>query len=113
MSLSSTISKQIFVQGNSQAVTLEGLQDDITKAFQNGWMNIVMTLIDDEGNPVSGCTQVPMNYTAGSNGEYVGIFGDNNFYPAIGTGYTLLIDGNQSGSYLHVECTVEVKSRTS
>lgn len=99
------------VQGNTQTTTLTGLQDNTTGLFQNTWTNIVMTLIDDEGNPVVGCVQIPMNYIPGSNGNYQGTFGNASFYPPVGTGYTLLIDGSNSGSFLHIETLVEVKAR--
>ena len=103
--------KLIFVQGCTQSATIEGLQDDLTGNFLNTWTNIVMTLVDDNGNPVTGCIEVPMDYIATTNGNYRGIFGDQNFYPPVGDGYKLLIDGSQSGSVIHLEIWVEVKAR--
>lgn len=114
MALSAQIAKQIFVQGCTQAVLLEGLQDfsgGQGGAFQNNWTNIIMTLVDDNGIPVTGCISVPMNYLVSTNGNYQGVFGDNNFYPVPGTSYRLLIDGSNSGAFIHIEANVEVKAR--
>jgi hypothetical protein len=105
------IAKQVITQGNTQALTIEGLMDATTSTFLNDWTNIQMTLVDDQGNPVAGCTEIDLTYVANSNGNYTGVFGDGNFYPALGTNYKLLIDGNNAGSYLHIETLVEVKAR--
>lgn len=104
-------SKQLITQGCTQSTTIEGLQDDIGGGFLNTWTNIVMTLVDDDGNPQTGCIQIPMTYIGSSNGNYRAIYGDNNFYPQVGTGYKILIDGSQSGAFLHLELIAEVIAR--
>jgi hypothetical protein len=109
--ISANISKQVFYQGNIQATTLEGLIDKRTGNFLNDWTNIVMTLVDDQGQQISGCVEIPMTYLAATNGNYQGVFGDNQFYPDVGTGYKLLVDGSNAGATLHLELAVEIKPR--
>lgn len=110
MALSATPTKLMFYAGNTQAIEIFGLQDALTSLFLNT-ATITATLQDDNGNPVSGCTNVTLSYVAGSNGNYTGVFGDVNFQPAVGTSYTLVIDGSQSGSFIHLEMLVEIRSR--
>lgn len=110
MALSATPSKLIFFQENTQAVNILGLQDALTGNFLNA-ATVSITLQDGDGNQVTGCISVPLNYIVGSNGNYTGSFGDSNFTPDIGTGYTLVVEGNQSGNYVHVEMLVEIKAR--
>jgi hypothetical protein len=110
MPITAAIAKLFFFQGNTQVTTLAGLQDDETGLFISG-ASLQMTLVDDDGNKVVGCIQVPMTYVATTNGNYQGTFGNNTFYPSIGTSYTLLIDGSYLGSYIHLEVPVEVQAR--
>lgn len=109
--ISANLSKQVLYQGNIQGTTLEGLVDKRTGSFLNDWTNLVMTLIDDQGQKVPGCVQIPMTYMVGTNGNYQGVFGDVNFQPQVGTGYKLLVDGSNGGSTFHLELTVEVQAR--
>lgn len=108
--ISARITKLRFYQGNTQVVTLEGLQDVITGGYVNDAV-LQMSLVDEYGNVIAGCDQVAMNYIPDSNGNYQGIFGDQNFYPDVGTGYRLYVDGSSSGSFIHLELSVEVSAR--
>lgn len=110
MTVFATPSKFILYQGNTQVIQLIGLQDFISGNFLNA-ATIVGTLQDENGTDIPECTNITFTYVTASNGNYNGIFGDNNFNPAIGTGYTLVIDGNQGGSYIHLELLVEIQAR--
>ena len=112
MVLKATPTKLIFYQENTQAIELFGLQDALTLAYLNA-ATLTATLVDDDGNQVPECIAVPLTYQPGTNGNYVGVFGDLNFLPPLGTGYTLIIEGNQQTSYIHLELLVEVQARQS
>ena len=102
---------RLFVNpGNSQAIKILGLQDIITGDFMNG-ATLTATLIDASGSNVPGCVGVGMDYVAASNGDYTGVFGDNNFNPPVGTGYTMVVTGNQGAGYIRLEIVAEVKAR--
>jgi hypothetical protein len=103
--------KIIFFQGNTQDIQAFGIQDVDTGLFWNSAI-ITATLIDDEGNQIPECTAVTLVYQSGSNGNYTGTFGDINFQPPIGTGYSLIIDGDQGASHIHLEIPVEIRLRT-
>src|SRR5580692_455124 len=102
MSVLATPSKFILYAGNTQVLQILGLQDYLSQTYLNS-AAITGTLQDDQGNDVPECTDIAFTYVPGSNGDYNGVFGDQNFQPAIGTGYTLLIDGNENGEYIHLE----------
>lgn len=106
--LIATRSKIIVYQGNTQVLVVNGLEDDITGDFLNNF-TVNGTIINDQGNPVA--IGIVFTYVAGSNGNYQAIWGDNNFYPPVGTGYTLLLDGTDNSSFIHVELIVEVQPR--
>jgi hypothetical protein len=102
----------VLYQGNTQAMSVFGLQDAISSTYLNS-ATLTATLVDQNGIQISECIDVPLNYVAGSNGNYEGSFGDANFVPPVGTGYTLIIDGSQNGSTIHLELLVEIKVRNS
>lgn len=116
MPLAATPSKLRMYPGNTQLILLEALQDLSTTppTVLNG-ATLIATLIDDNGNKIQGCINIPLVYIAGSNGNYQGIFGDSTFQPDPGTGFTLLITGTASGSGGNVSSAyiVEVLARTS
>jgi hypothetical protein len=112
MTVSATPSKFILYQSNTQVLQVVGLQDNLTGNYLNA-ATVVGTLQDQNGNNITECTNITFAYVAASNGNYNGVFGDVNFLPPVGTGYTLLIDGNQSGSYIHLELMVEIQARQS
>ncbi len=111
MVASATLSPQVFTQGNTQAITLEGLQDVVSGAYLNA-AALSATLYDPNGNAVAECTDVNMPYVPGSNGNYQGIFGDNNFMPPVGTGYRLVVTGTQNGGYIKIVSVAEVQERS-
>jgi hypothetical protein len=113
MPLEATPSKMYVYPGNTQMITVEGLQDLSqlpALVFLNA-ASLTATLVDDDGNQIQGCIGIPLTYVLGSNGNYIGTFGDNTFQPGIGTGYTLIVEGSQSGGWIHEELIVEVKPR--
>jgi hypothetical protein len=111
MPLLNTPKKLLFSQGNLQIIAFSNLID-VTTLIPIDIDTLVATMIDCNGNPVPGCTNIALPNTDAL-GDYMGTFGDNNFYPLVGTGYTLLIDGNNGsgGGYIHFEVMVEIVSR--
>lgn len=110
MPLQATPLKQIVYIGNTNVLNVEGLQDQITNSYLNA-ATLVATLIDDQGNKIAGCTAIALPYVVGSNGNYQGTFGDNNFNPNPGTGYTLILNGNQGSGYFELQIVCEVRNR--
>jgi hypothetical protein len=112
MTVLATPSKFIMYQGNTQVIQLLGLQDFLTQNYMNA-ATVTGTLQDDQGNNIAECVDIPFSYVLGSNGNYNGVFGDQNFVPMIGTGYTLIVDAVQNNSYGHWEFLVEIQARQS
>lgn len=106
MPLLNTPKKLLYSQGNAQIITFSKLIDSTTGLPINS-ETLVATMIDCNGVPVTGCIAIPLDNTD-SLGDYLGTFGNNEFYPLIGTGYTLLIDDNVS---IHFEVMVEIVAR--
>lgn len=98
-------------QGNTQDMKLFGLQDIDTGTFWNAAV-ATGTLYDANGNAVSGCTGVSLIYQNGTNGNYVGTFGDANFMPPLGTEYTLQLDADQGAAHFRVRLPARVLERT-
>lgn len=113
MPLLNTPKKLLYSQGNAQIMTFSNLIDSTTGTPLNT-DSITGNMIDSNGNLVSGCTSVIL-LVQDSLGDYLGTFGDNNFYPPIGTGYTLFIDGNNGQNpplnWIHFEVMVEIVAR--
>jgi hypothetical protein len=111
MALLNTPKKLLYSQGNAQIITFSNLIDTVTGLPINS-DTLVATMIDCNGVPVVGCTGIVLASTD-TLGDYRGTFGDNTFYPPVGTGYTLLIDGNNGSNagYIHFEIMVEIVSR--
>lgn len=112
MPLFATPSKIILYQSNTQVLQITGLQDALSGNYLNA-ATITATLEDDQGNAIAECIAIPFTYIPLSNGNYQAVFGDQNFQPPIGTGYTLIVDGNQGGGYIHLELLVEIQPRIS
>jgi len=111
--LNSVQSKFIMNPGNTHTINVAGVLDGTTLNFWNASASISGTLVDQNGNPVPECTNVPIPYVPNTNGIFQASFGDFNFQPIEGTQYTLIIDGIQNGVTLHVEALVEVAVRSS
>ncbi len=107
-----TPSKFILYQYNTSVLQILGLQDYVSQSYLDSGVTVVASLVDNNGVPVGELTDVAFTYVAGSNGNYNCIFGDENFAPAIGTGYTLIVDANNNNvSYGHWEFLVEIQQR--
>lgn len=113
MTLVQTPSKFILYQGNTHTMSLVGILDGTTQVFWNASASISGTLVDDQGNQVQEVIAVPFFFVPGSNGVFTASFGDFNFQPSVGTGYTFIIDGIQNGVTLHLELLTEVQARSS
>lgn len=98
-------------QDNTQEVQIFGLRDADTQVFLNA-ASIEATLLDEDRNEVSGLVGIQLVYVPGSNGNYSGVVGAD-FEPPVGSNYTLVIDGDQGASHLHMEITTSVKVRVS
>ena len=107
------MNKVYLTQGNTQTIALNGLQT--TDQFGNvsflDAASLTASLYDDQGNPVAGLVNVTLTYVPASNGNYTCTFGDDTFVPPEGTGYSLVITGNQNLSYIRLEIPVEVIAR--
>ena len=112
MSLSATQTKLIVYPENTQGLKIVGLKDESTDppTYLNG-ASVVATLVDDQGNVVPGCVDVPLTNVPASNGDYIGEYGDANFAPSIGTGYTMIIKATQGGNSISLGIDVEVQRR--
>ena len=106
-----TQARVVLFQDNTQRIQLHGLRDADTGVFING-ASLTATLLDQNRNQVAGLIGVAMPYVSGTNGNYQGTVGAS-FAPPVGTNYTLIIDGDQGISHLHMEITAAVRVRTS
>lgn len=103
-------SKIILYQLNDQFIEIDGLADSLSLAFQNS-ATVTATLKDRSGAPVTGLTNVTLNYVASSSGIYRGAV-PATFNPTKGGGYTLVIDANNNaGAKAHLEIAAEVQIR--
>lgn len=98
----------ILYQDNTQRVKVFGLRDD-NGAFLNDAV-MSATLLDVNRNQVTGCINITMSYVADSNGNYTGTV-TAAFEPPVGTDYTMIIEGNEGDSHLHMEIPTEVRVR--
>lgn len=113
MPITATPPKQTLYAQNTQVVQVTGVQDALTGSFIDT-MVMTLTLFDQNGNPINECDGVAFTYVPASNGNYQAIFGDEAFDPPVGSGYKLVIDGNDgSGNILHLELTAQVVARQS
>ena len=101
--------KLFFRKANDQIVTLSGLKDSLTDAFQNAAL-VTATLQDHLNAPVAGLSGLTLGYVAASNGDYRGQV-EEVFDPAEGGGYKLVIDAVEGSLVGHWEVPVEVKTR--
>ncbi len=100
--------KVVLSQDNTQGLKLSGLRDD-SGNFVNTAV-LTATLLDQTREPDSVLNGIQMPYIASSNGDYQGTV-PNSFSPALGSEYTLVIDGDGEGAHLHLEIVAEVVSR--
>ncbi len=96
---------------NTQPIEVQGLQDKISGSYLNG-ASVTATLLDDRGNPDPVLNNLPMAYLTDTNGNYLGIVPDT-FSAALGSGYTLQITANQSGTQALWSIPAKVQLRNS
>lgn len=102
--------KLVLYQDNTQQIRVFGLQDQTTGSFITT-ATMTATLIDKDRNQVAGLIAIPLTFQPGSNGNYFGLVGPD-FSPTVGTDYTLVLEGDNGGSHLHIEILAEVAVRT-
>lgn len=109
-----TSAKLRLTQANTQQILVNGLQDQV--GIVNGTFLsdgvFLATLLDENRTVVAQCQNIALEYVPGSNGDYVGII-EVPFTPAVGTEYTMIVDGDADGgsSHLHLELPTEIKVR--
>jgi hypothetical protein len=111
--------KIVLSPNSTQGIQVSGLQDAISQNYINvnspsySGAQLTLTLVDENGNAVPGCSGVQMTYVLGSNGNYQAVFGANeNFSPPVGSGYTLIVDGNDgNGNSIHLEMITQIEPR--
>lgn len=82
--------KLIIFIGNTNILTVDGMFDNLEEKYWTAAApGLTGTLLDEYGNVI---TTIAMQFTSAS-GNYVGSFGGLNFQPALGRGYTMLLQG--------------------
>lgn len=104
-------SKVTLAQDNTQQVRIYGLLDVTTNVYASG-ATMTATLLDTNRNPVAGLNGIVLAFQSGSNGNYFGTV-TNSFAPTPGTDFTLVLDGDNGSSHLHIEIPTEVGVRSS
>lgn len=103
--------KLILYQDNTQQIRLYGLQDvSVSPPVFITTATITASLEDEDGNPVSNLQAIPLVFQTNSNGNYFGLV-TSAFSAPVATNYKLIIDGDNSGSHLHMEILTEVRAR--
>lgn len=100
--------KLLLYQDNTQRVKVFGLRDD-SGAFLNDSV-MEATLLDINRTEVPGCIGISMAYVPDTNGNYVGTV-TSDFKPPVGSDYTMIIEGDEGDSHLHMELPTEVRVR--
>jgi hypothetical protein len=101
--------KKILFKSNDQVIEVFGLKNVLTGAFLNA-ATVTATLKNRSGQNVAGLTDLPLNYVAGSNGDYRGQV-EETFNPPQRDGYTLIIDAAEGGLVGHWEFPARVEAR--
>jgi len=102
--------KLVLFQDNTQLINIIGLRDSSGNFLSAATLRA--DLLDGSREPVAGLVDIVLSYVPSSNGNYSGTV-TATFAPAVGTEYTLVLDGDSAASHLHIEIPVEVKTRTS
>jgi hypothetical protein len=105
---------------STQGIQVIGWQDAISQGYINvnvgsfSGAELTVTLFDQDGNPVPECDAIAMEYQSGTNGNWMAVFGDENFTPQVGSGYTLVVDGTDgAGNTIHLELVAKIEPRQS
>jgi hypothetical protein len=88
--VSATPNKLFVVRANACTISVQGLFDNEEEQYWNTMASLTGTLLDEFGNVI---TTVNMTYASGSNGNFTGSFGNLQFLPAVGRGYTFVLQG--------------------
>lgn len=88
--VSSIPSKLLVCVGNTNILSVIGMYDLEENAYWTTAASLSGTLLDQYGNVI---TTVALAYASGSNGNFSAAFGGLQFYPPIGRGYTMLLQG--------------------
>lgn len=102
--ISATPGKLVVCQQCTNILAIYGLYDSVEEEFWTAAAQVTGTLFDEFGNTI---VVVPLSFSGG-NGVFAGEFGDFNFLPTIGRGYTFLIQASFNGEYLTVPILTEV-----
>jgi hypothetical protein len=97
---------------NDLFIQLSGLSNGLDPAEFYNAATVTATLKDRSGTNVTDLTNVTLSYVAASDGVYRGSIPDS-FDSAVGGGYILYIDADQTGITGHWELAAEVKVRKS
>jgi hypothetical protein len=97
----------ILYKDNDQIVQLTGLRNAKTLAYLNT-ATVTLSLKDSKGATVFADT--PLDYEAGSNGNYSATIQES-FDPTAGNRYLSIIDAVQGGATLHLEVWTKVAVR--
>lgn len=111
--VSATPSKLLICRGCTQTMVVQGLFDIENNEFwtvadgggASGDASVSGALIDEFGNQLF---ELQCTYGEGSNGTFSVDFGDLNFYPPIGRGYTVIVKGKYKGKGITVPLMAEV-----
>jgi len=99
----------VLYQDNTQQIRVFGLKDITTDTYITT-ATMSATLLDKDRNQVVGLIGIALNFQASSNGDYFGIVASD-FKPTVATDYTLVLEGDNGGSHLHIEIPAEVRVR--
>src|SRR5580765_8314966 len=92
-------------QNNTQLLQISGLRDSSQNFIVDG--TLTATLLDQNREQVANLINISVPYVTGSNGDYQGLI-PATFEAAVGTEYTMVIDGDGGGGHLHIEIPTEV-----
>lgn len=90
-----------------------GLYDRKLKQYFGEGATVTATLYTPNKDKVTGCIDVPMVYTVGSAGDFVGeVRKEDSFNPELGDGYDLVVTANQGAANgeFHYPITVAYNS---
>jgi hypothetical protein len=88
--VSAVPSKLLVCVGNTNILSVQGMYDSEQGAYWTTAATLTGTLLDQYGNVI---TTVTLAYASGSNGNFSGVFGGLTYYPPVGRGYTVLLQG--------------------
>jgi hypothetical protein len=104
--ISALPSKLLVCTGNTNILNIEGMYDQEEQQYWATNASLTGTLLDQFGNLI---TTINLFYATGSNGNFTGSFGGGTYSPAVGRGYTLLLQGESDwGNFFALPILAEV-----